>query len=73
MAAVNLQSTGARRARCSDVGVIASALLLLQSGCTVLAIADAATSVAVTTVKVGVKAVSTAVDAVTPNSDKDKK
>ena len=48
-------------------------VLLLQTGCTVIAVADAATSVAVTTVKVGVKAVSTAVDAVTPNSDKDKK
>jgi hypothetical protein len=48
-------------------------VLLLQTGCTVIAVADAATSVAVTAVKVGVKAVSTAVDAVTPNSDKDKK
>ena len=48
-------------------------VLLLQTGCTVIAVADAAASVAVTTVKVGVKAVSSAVDAVTPNSDKDKK
>ena len=46
---------------------------LLQTGCTVIAVADAAASVAVTTVKIGVKAVNTAVDAVTPNSDKDKK
>jgi hypothetical protein len=38
-----------------------------------MAVADAAASVAVTTVNVGVKLVSTAVDAVTPNSDKDKK
>jgi hypothetical protein len=50
-----------------------AAVLVMQTGCTVIAIADAAASVAVTTVKVGVKAVSSAVDAVTPNSDKDKK
>ena len=55
------------------VRLVTSALLLLQTGCTVIAVADAAASVAVTTVKVGVKAISTAVDAVTPSSDKDKK
>jgi hypothetical protein len=59
---------GAYRMRC-----LAAAIVLLQTGCSVVAVADAATSVVATTVKVGAKAVSTVVDAVTPNSDKDKK
>jgi hypothetical protein len=52
---------------------LAIAIALLQTGCSVIAVADAATSVVATTVKVGAKAVGTVVDAVTPNSDKDKK
>ena len=48
-------------------------LLLLQTGCAVLTVADAAVSVVATTVKVGAKVVGAAVDAVLPNKEKDKK
>ncbi len=48
-------------------------MLIFQSGCTILAVADAGVSAAVTTVKVGVKAVSAVVDAVVPDKEKDKK
>jgi hypothetical protein len=54
-------------------------VLLLLSGCSVLAVADAGVSVvaatvsvAATTVKVGAKAVGAAVDAVLPDSNKPK-
>jgi hypothetical protein len=48
-------------------------MLLLQSGCSVLAVADAGISAVATTVKVGTKAVGAVVDAVLPDTDKDKK
>ena len=48
-------------------------LLLLQTGCAVLTVADAAVSVVATTVKVGAKVVGAAVDAVIPDKEKDKK
>jgi hypothetical protein len=48
-------------------------MLLLQTGCSVLAVADAAVSVAATTVQVGAKAVGAVVDAVVPDKDKEKK
>jgi hypothetical protein len=48
-------------------------MLLFQTGCTVLTIADAGVSVVATTVKVGAKVVGAAVDAVLPNTEKDKK
>ena len=51
---------------------LATVLLVLQTGCSVLAVADAGVSVVATTVKVGVKAVGAAVDAVLPDKDKDK-
>ena len=49
------------------------AMLFLQTGCSVLAVADAGVTAVATTVKVGAKAVGTVVDAVLPDSDKDKK
>lgn len=52
---------------------IASAVLLLQTGCAVIAVADAAVSVGATVVKVGAKTVGAAVDLVLPDSDSDKK
>ena len=48
-------------------------MLLLQTGCSVLAVADAGVSVLATTVKVGAKVVSAAVDAVLPDKEKEKK
>ena len=48
-------------------------VLLLQTGCTILTVADAGVSVVTTTVKVGAKAVGAVVDAVVPDKDKDKK
>ena len=48
-------------------------LLLLQTGCSVLAVADAGVSAVATTVKVGAKAVGAVVDAAVPDKDKDKK
>jgi hypothetical protein len=48
-------------------------LLLLQTGCAVLTVADAAVTVVATTVKVGAKVVGAAVDAVIPDKEKDKK
>jgi hypothetical protein len=55
-------------------------MLLLQTGCSVLAVADAGVSVAgaavsvvATTVNVGAKAVGAAVDAVLPDTNKAKK
>lgn len=48
------------------------ALLLLPAGCSLLTVADAGVSVVATTVKVGVNAVGSAVDAVLPDKDKDK-
>ena len=48
-------------------------MLLLQTGCTVLAVADAGVSAVATTVKIGAKAVGTVVDAIVPDKDKDKK
>jgi len=51
---------------------LATVLLVLQTGCSVLAVADAGVSVVATTVKVGAKAVGAAVDAVLPDKDKDK-
>jgi hypothetical protein len=56
--------------------IFAAAILLvtLLGGCAVVAVADAAVTVAATVVKVGAKAVGAAVDAVTPDSSgKDKK
>jgi hypothetical protein len=50
----------------------ATVLVLMQTGCSVLAVADAGVSVVATTVKVGAKAVSAAVDAVLPDKEKDK-
>ena len=50
----------------------ALAMLLPLTGCAVVAVADLAATVVVTTVKVGVKAVGAVVDAVIPDSDKDK-
>ena len=47
-------------------------MLLLQTGCSVVAVADAGVSVVSTTVKVGAKAVSSVVDAIVPDKDKDK-
>jgi hypothetical protein len=58
--------------RIHRVGFLFS-FLSFQSGCTVLAVADAGITAAVTTVKIGAKAVSSAVDAVIPDKDKDKK
>jgi hypothetical protein len=52
---------------------LAVATMVIQTGCAVVAVADAATSVVATTVKVGAKAVSTAVDAVVPDKNKEKK
>ena len=49
--------------------MLAAVLALLQTVSTVIAVAGAATSVAVSTVKVGAKVVSTAVDAVMPSGD----
>jgi len=48
-------------------------MLLLQTGCTVLAVADAGVSAVAATVKVGAKAVGAVADAVIPDKDKDKK
>jgi hypothetical protein len=48
-------------------------MLLLQTGCSILAVADAGVSAVATTVKVGAKAVSTVVDAVVPDKDKENK
>ena len=48
-------------------------MLLLQAGCTILAVADAGISAVTTTVKVGANAVGAVVDAVVPDKDKDKK
>ena len=48
-------------------------ILLLQTGCAVITIADAGVSVVATTVKVGAKVVGAAVDAVLPTPEKDKK
>ena len=50
----------------------ALAMLLFLPGCAVIAVADLAATVVVTTVKVGVKAVGAVVDAVLPDSDKEK-
>ena len=47
----------------------AVAAIMLQTGCAVVAVADAATAVVATTVKVGAKAVGTAVDAVVPDKN----
>lgn len=44
--------------------------LLLCSGCAVVAVADAAVSVAATVVKTGVKATGAVIDAVIPDSKK---
>lgn len=44
----------------------------LQTGCAVVAVADAAISVGATAVKIGAKTVGVAVDVLTPSSD-DKK
>ncbi len=44
--------------------------LLLCSGCAVVAVADAAVSVAATVVKTGVKATGAVIDAVIPESKK---
>jgi tRNA G37 N-methylase TrmD len=46
------------------------ALLFLETGCSVLAVADAAVSVGATVVKAGASAASTVVDAVLPSKDK---
>ena len=48
-------------------------MLILQTSCSVLAVADAGLSAVATTVKVGAKAVGAAVDAVVPDKDKEKK
>ena len=48
-------------------------MLLLQTGCSVLAVADAGLSAVASTVKIGAKAVGAAVDAVVPDKDKEKK
>ena len=48
-------------------------MLLLQTGCIVLTVADAGISAVTTTVTVGAKAVGAAIDAVVPDKDKDKK
>jgi hypothetical protein len=45
-------------------------MLLLQTGCSVIAVADAGVSAVATTVKVGAKVVGAAVDAVLPDKDK---
>lgn len=47
-------------------------MLILQTGCSVLTVADAGLSAVATTVKVGAKAVGAAVDAVVPDKDKGK-
>jgi hypothetical protein len=44
--------------------------LLLCSGCAVVAVADAAVSVAATVVKTGVKATGAVIDAIIPDSKK---
>jgi hypothetical protein len=48
-------------------------MLLLLTGCSVLAVADAGVSAIATTIKVGAKVVGAAVDAVIPDKEKDKK
>lgn len=48
----------------------AMSALLLCSGCAVVAVADAAVSVAATVVKTGAKAAGAVIDAVTPDSKK---
>ncbi len=48
-------------------------MLLLLTGCSVLAVADAGVSAVATTIKVGAKVVGAAVDAVIPDKEKDKK
>lgn len=55
-----------------DVLVKAGAVtaLLLCSGCAVVAVADAAVSIAATVVKTGVKATGAVIDAVIPDSKK---
>ncbi|HLA33424.1 MAG TPA: NF038104 family lipoprotein [Rhodocyclaceae bacterium] len=45
-------------------------MLSLLEGCAVVAVADAAVTVAATTVKVGAKVVGAAVDVVIPDDDK---
>ncbi|WP_332673050.1 NF038104 family lipoprotein [Aromatoleum sp.] len=47
------------------------ALVLSTSGCAVFAVADAAVSVAATTVKVGAKVVGAGVEAMIPDDDSD--
>jgi hypothetical protein len=59
-------------AKASRMKYLLLPMLLLQSGCSVLAVADAAVSVAATTVQVGAKAVGAVVDAVVPDKGKDK-
>lgn len=49
---------------------LAVAALLLCSGCAVVAVADAAVTVAATVVKTGVKATGAVIDAVIPDSKK---
>ena len=46
------------------------ALLFLETGCSVLAVADAAVSAGATVVKAGASAAGTVVDAVLPSKDK---
>ena len=47
-----------------------AAVTILQTGCSVLTVADAAVSVGATVVKTGVNVVGAAVDAVLPSKDK---
>ena len=47
-------------------------MVLLLTGCSVIAVADAGVSAVVTTVKVGAKAVGAVVDAVLPDADGEK-
>ena len=55
-----------------SIRILLMAIFLLLPGCSVLAVADAGVTAVATTVKVGVKAVGAAVDAVLPDKDKDK-
>jgi hypothetical protein len=50
-----------------------AALILSLEGCAVVAVADAAVTVVATTVKVGAKVVSAAVDLVIPGDDQKEK
>ncbi|MBV5298319.1 MAG: hypothetical protein ACOYNF_09890 [Rhodoferax sp.] len=47
--------------------VLATGLLLMVSGCAIIAVADAAISVTATVVKTGVKVAGAAIDAVIPD------